>query len=98
MDIRIGTAGWSLYRAGEAFPSVGSVLERYAALGLPWIAPELREDRGEIEAAREGRLPHLIELSDLRAVRERPEVRVGSIFGAPAGICTAFARRDHWQR
>lgn len=29
----------------------------YAALGLPWIAPELREDRGEIAAALAGRLP-----------------------------------------
>ena len=34
----------------------------YAAVGLPPIAPELREDRGEIEAARRGRLPLLIEL------------------------------------
>ncbi|HET7526048.1 MAG TPA: DNA polymerase/3'-5' exonuclease PolX, partial [Burkholderiaceae bacterium] len=40
--------------------------EIYAALDLPWIAPELREDRGEIEAAAEGSLPTLIELSDLR--------------------------------
>ncbi len=31
MTIRIGTAGWSLYRAGEAFPAEGTVLERYAA-------------------------------------------------------------------
>jgi len=38
----------------------------YAALGLPLIPPELREDRGEIEAALEGRLPRLIERSDLR--------------------------------
>jgi DNA polymerase (family 10) len=38
----------------------------YAALDLPWIAPELREDRGEIEAAAEGTLPTLIELGDLR--------------------------------
>lgn len=41
-------------------------LSVYAALGLPWIPPELREDRGEIEAAREGRLPKLIELANLR--------------------------------
>ncbi|NLJ36053.1 MAG: DNA polymerase/3'-5' exonuclease PolX [candidate division WS1 bacterium] len=39
--------------------------EVYAALGLPWMAPELREDRGEIAAAEEGRLPDLIELSDI---------------------------------
>jgi len=38
----------------------------FAAVGLPFIAPELREDRGEIEAARAGRLPKLITLADLR--------------------------------
>jgi DNA polymerase (family 10) len=40
--------------------------EVYAALGLPWIPPELREDRGEIEAARRGALPRLVERADLR--------------------------------
>jgi DNA polymerase (family 10) len=35
-------------------------------LGLPFIPPELREDRGEVEAARAGRLPKLVELEDLR--------------------------------
>jgi DNA polymerase (family 10) len=40
--------------------------EVYAALGLPWIPPELRENCGEIEAALEGRLPKLIQLSDIR--------------------------------
>jgi DNA polymerase (family 10) len=40
--------------------------EVYAALGLAWIPPELRENCGEIEAALEGRLPKLIERSDLR--------------------------------
>jgi len=38
----------------------------YRALGLPWMEPELREDRGEFEAARAGRLPHLVRLQDLR--------------------------------
>lgn len=38
----------------------------YAALGLPWIPPELRENRGEIEAAAAGRLPRLLERKDLR--------------------------------
>jgi len=37
----------------------------YKAVGLPWIAPEMRENRGEIEAARAGKLPRLIELDDL---------------------------------
>ncbi|HEV3458598.1 MAG TPA: DNA polymerase/3'-5' exonuclease PolX [Thermoanaerobaculia bacterium] len=38
----------------------------YATVGLAWIPPELREDRGEIEAAALGRLPRLIEVADLR--------------------------------
>jgi len=38
----------------------------YAALELPWIAPELREDRGEVEAADAGRLPELLTLDDIR--------------------------------
>ncbi|MGA8862505.1 MAG: DNA polymerase/3'-5' exonuclease PolX [Gallionella sp.] len=46
--------------AGESEESV------YRAVGLPYIPPELREDRGEIEAARAGRLPRLVELSDLK--------------------------------
>lgn len=41
--------------------------EVYAALGLPWIPPELREDRGEIEAAERGALPRLIEVGDIQA-------------------------------
>lgn len=39
----------------------------YDAIGLPWIPPEIREDSGELEAARDGRLPHLVELEDLQA-------------------------------
>lgn len=38
----------------------------YRVLGIPYIPPELREDRGEIEAAIEGRLPSLVELKDIR--------------------------------
>jgi len=40
--------------------------EVYAALGLPWLAPELREDRGEITAALEGHLPCLVTRRDLQ--------------------------------
>src|SRR5207245_5901676 len=40
--------------------------EDYAAIGLPWIRPEIREDQGEIELAERGRLPTLIELKDIR--------------------------------
>jgi len=40
--------------------------EVYRALGLPWIAPELREGLGELEAAAGGRLPALVTEDDLR--------------------------------
>jgi DNA polymerase (family 10) len=46
--------------AGETEESV------YAAVGLPYIEPELREAQGEIEAARRGALPRLVALADLR--------------------------------
>lgn len=39
----------------------------YEVLGLPWMPPELREDRGEIEAARQGKLPRLISQDDIQA-------------------------------
>jgi DNA polymerase (family X) len=40
--------------------------EVYEAVGLPWITPELRENAGEIEAARDGRLPQLVTRADIR--------------------------------
>ncbi|MDR7561807.1 MAG: DNA polymerase/3'-5' exonuclease PolX [Armatimonadota bacterium] len=40
--------------------------EVYAAVGLPWIPPEIREDQGEIELAERGALPRLVELADIR--------------------------------
>ena len=41
--------------------------EVYKTLGLPWIPPELREDRGEIQAAKANKLPKLIQKKDVRA-------------------------------
>jgi DNA polymerase (family X) len=38
----------------------------YERLGYPWIPPELRENMGELQAAREGRLPTLVELGDIK--------------------------------
>ncbi len=38
----------------------------FRAVGLPWIPPELREDRGEIEAAEHEKLPALVEFGDVR--------------------------------
>ena len=40
--------------------------EVYATVGLPYIEPELREERGEIEAAQQNRLPELITVAEIR--------------------------------
>ena len=39
----------------------------FRAVDLAWIPPELREDRGEIQAAQQRKLPHLVTLDDIRA-------------------------------
>lgn len=65
---------WGVFRKGEGDDdsqeriACGSEEEIFAAVGLPWIPPELREDRGEIERAEstEG-LPSLVGLDDLVA-------------------------------
>lgn len=39
----------------------------YETLGLPWVPPELREDRGEVQAAKADKLPKLIQVKDIKA-------------------------------
>jgi DNA polymerase (family 10) len=61
--------GWSLNEygfTGENLPVVRDEADLYRALGLDFVPPELRENRGEIEAADGGTLPRLIELENLR--------------------------------
>ncbi|MFP4623235.1 MAG: helix-hairpin-helix domain-containing protein [Gemmatimonadota bacterium] len=55
----------ALLRGDEAL-ELDDEVELYAALELPWIPPELREGRGEVAAAAEGRLPRLVDIDDLR--------------------------------
>jgi DNA polymerase (family 10) len=58
---------YSLARIDTKEPVASATEEEiYAALGLAWIPPELRENQGEIEAAESGKLPHLVTLSDMR--------------------------------
>jgi DNA polymerase (family 10) len=64
--------GWSLSEYGiaddhEVILAGRTEEEVYRKLGLEWVPPELREARDEIDRARRGALPRLIELSDLRA-------------------------------
>jgi DNA polymerase (family 10) len=63
---RIGEDGEPLTGTAAELRTFATEAEAYAFLDLPFIEPELREDRGEIEAALAGRLPHLIQLDDLR--------------------------------
>jgi DNA polymerase (family 10) len=55
-----------LFTAGGERLAGAAEEEVYAALGLAWIPPELREDRGEIAAAAAGTLPRLVTVEDLR--------------------------------
>lgn len=76
MRSRALSKGWSLneYRFSvaegrellEPLPEVYEEQDIYRALGLDFVEPELRENRGEIEAAEQHRLPRLIEWTNLR--------------------------------
>ena len=58
---------YGLFRADDDSRVAGETEEGiYQALGLAWIEPELRENRGEIDAARTGSLPALVTMADLR--------------------------------
>ncbi|MCS6923097.1 MAG: helix-hairpin-helix domain-containing protein [Fimbriimonadales bacterium] len=56
---------YGIWRGGERIASETEEA-MYAALGLPWIPPPLREDTGELEAAEQGRLPALIQRAQVR--------------------------------
>ena len=62
--------GWKLNEyglfAGRRRIAGASEEEVYRKLGLAFIEPELREDRGEVAAARANQLPRLVQLSDIR--------------------------------
>lgn len=73
MRKRAKTKGWSLNEydfQGEdssiELPEVNEESDIYRALRLDFIPPELRENRGEFEAAEQGEIPKLIELENLR--------------------------------
>jgi DNA polymerase (family 10) len=51
---------------GETFIAGRNEEEVYAQIGLPYMAPELRENRGEVEAGLHHALPHLVTLKDIR--------------------------------
>ncbi|MEX0816697.1 MAG: DNA polymerase/3'-5' exonuclease PolX [Gaiellales bacterium] len=63
--LSVSEYGVETVETGEVFTAEEEE-ELYAYLGYEWIPPELRENCGELEAARDGRLPRLVELEDIR--------------------------------
>lgn len=78
---------YGVFRDGQRIAG-GEEEEVYAALGLPWIPPELREDLGEIEAAAAGRLPALVSDADIRG-----DLHVHSTYSDGTGTLEAIADR-----
>jgi DNA polymerase (family 10) len=66
LDLGLSLSEYALKREDSGEILFECEEELYKALGLPFIPPELRENRGEISAAMENRLPDLLELDDLR--------------------------------
>lgn len=83
--VRVSDYGVFLLEAGKAGARrVGGQKEEdvFNALRLPWIPPELRENHGEIEAARKDHLPHLVTPGEIRG-----DLRLRTRWGA--GTATA---------
>jgi DNA polymerase (family 10) len=57
---------YGLHRADGTSLEIKDEADIYRALGLDWMPPEMRENRGEIEAAAKGALPKLVEESDIK--------------------------------
>ncbi|MGE9294685.1 MAG: DNA polymerase/3'-5' exonuclease PolX [Puniceicoccales bacterium] len=77
LDDGLSLSEWGLFKKKEADGEKDarkSVIQAeteadiYKKLGLHFVPPELREDRGEIEAAEQGELPKLLEVSDIKGV------------------------------
>ncbi len=65
LDLSISEYG--VFKEGTGEKVAGETEEGvYEAVGLGWIPPELREDKGELEAAEQGALPRLVALDDVR--------------------------------
>jgi DNA polymerase (family X) len=80
---------YGLFRNGVVVAS-RSEKDIYQALELPFIPPELREDRGEIEAAAVGKLPKLIERNDLRG-----DLHTHSLYTDGRASIEEMARKAH---
>ena len=64
-DIKLKINEYGVYKGNKRLAGK-SEKEIYDKLGLAWIEPELREDKGEIDAAKSGSLPRLITIDDIK--------------------------------
>jgi DNA polymerase (family 10) len=96
---------YGLFRHADDSQAAGGTEEGiYEALGLPWIPPELREGRGEIDEALTTGVPRLIELADLRgdlhahttATDGRDDIEAMALAARTAGL-QYLAITDHSQ-
>jgi DNA polymerase (family 10) len=95
---------YGLFRGDSSLASA-SEEDVYRALGMAWVPPEMREDRGEIEAATSNRLPMLVARSDLRGdlhshstwTDGRPSIEQMALSARAHGL-EYFAVTDHSQR
>ncbi|HEY3266672.1 MAG TPA: DNA polymerase/3'-5' exonuclease PolX [Armatimonadota bacterium] len=84
--------GWLLNQYG-VYDAAGVALggrseeDMYAALGMAFVPPEMREDRGEVQAALEGRLPALVSADDLKG-----DLHMHSTYSDGAASIEAMAR------
>jgi DNA polymerase (family 10) len=67
LDIGLSLSDQAFAREDESEILCATEAEVYKILGMPWIPPEIREDKGEIQAALAGKLPKLIETKDIKA-------------------------------
>src|SRR3989344_758478 len=79
IDKGLKLSEWGIFRGKKQLPSKTEE-DVYRALGLPYIAPELREDQGEVDAALQGKLPKLVELKDIKG-----DLHVHSNWSEPDG-------------
>jgi DNA polymerase (family 10) len=86
---------YGLFRVADDSLVVSETEEAvYAKLGLAWIAPTLREDRGEVEAARTGRLPDLVTIADIQGdLHTHTDLTDGT--SSLVDMLTAAARRGY---
>ena len=75
------TKGMEMTELEDGTIAFSNEREIYKGLGLPYIQPELREDRGEVEAAAQNSLPPLVELEDIKG-----DLHIHTVWSD--GLCT----------